>query len=462
MTIQREYSLPNCRLVLDGVTEEIVDSNAPRGLPLMSTLANVRCYLPGLEQPISGGSEFFQSLVATVSKYAQSVLSGVRSPELDSTEPAWVRLEKGEKNMHRLIVQDLEEKNGKPEPIQVDLTTPQLFDLVEAVDQFFADKRTLPKLRLELTPVAKKYARRQEGGSKRTIPLAIGVSSVAVAAIAFFFLPVPEVKRPTEPLPENSSQESTPATEGSSNGSDDPPGGSTTPEGAASLESALDSIPEISDSNQLALLQDRLYQELDEAWGTDRTNEKDLAYQVGVSSDGAILGFKPENEAARNYRGSTPLSKLLYVPTDGGTAASESLARFRVVFRENETLEVNPWQGYGNSASSPAPEITDTAVLEDLLFKLRSKINEAWTQETTFDRQLVYRLSVTEEGAIVDYESINQPALDYLGQTPLRSLHDPSAAVSRSNGQEVREPIAEYRVVFTPRGVLEVSPWKGF
>ena len=461
MTLQREYSLPNCRLVLDGVGEDTAGSNAPGGLPLMSMLVNVQCYLPGLEQPISGGSDFFHSLVATVSKYAQSVLSGVRSPE-GSTKPAWVRLEKVEKNMHRLIVQDLEEKNGKPEPIQVDLTTPQLFDLVEAVDQFFADKRTLPKLGLELTPVAKKYARSQQGDTKRAIPLAVGVSSLAVAAIALFFLPVPEVKRPTEPLPGKTSQEESTSnpTEGSASGSDNP-GNSAAPEGATKLEEALDSIPEISDPTQLEPLQERLYRQLDEAWGTDRTFEDDLAYQVRVSRDGDILGFKPENEAARDYPEKTPLSQLLYVPPDGGTAASESLARFRVVFRDNGALEVSPWEGDEGTATAPGPELTDPAVVEDLLFKLRSKINKAWTQDITFERQLVYRLSVTKEVAIVDYESINQPAFDYLEQTPLRSLHQPSASVSGSNGQ-VREPVAEYRVVFTPRGVLEVSPWKGF
>lgn len=461
MTIQREYSLPNCRLVLDGVGEDTAQSNAPGGLPLMSMLVNVECYLPGLEQPIGGGSDFFASLVAAVSKYAQSVLSGVRSPE-DSTKPAWVRLEKGEKNTHRLIVQDLEEKNGKPEPIQIDLTTPQLFDLVEAVDQFFADKRTLPKLGLELTPVAKKYARTHQGSTKRAIPLALGVSSLAVAAIALFFLPVPEVKRPTEPLPGKSSQEESTSnpTEGSASGSDNP-GGSAAPEGAASLESALSSIPEISDPNQLERLQERLYRQLDEAWGADRTNEEDLAYQVAVSTDGDVLGFKPENEAARYYPDSTPLSKLLYVPPDGGTAASESLARFRVVFRENGALEVSPWEG-GDTAAERAPAITEPAVVEDLLFKLREKINDAWTQEITFDRQLIYRVSVTREGAIADYESINQTASDYLDETPLRSLHQPSAAVSGSNGKTVREPVAQYQVVFKPQGFIEVSPWDGF
>jgi len=67
--------------------------------------------------------------------------------------------------------------------IQIDLTTVQLFDLVEAVDQFFADSQTLPDLSLQLTVL--NTAGSSQPLVKQAVPGAVGVSSLALAAIAF-------------------------------------------------------------------------------------------------------------------------------------------------------------------------------------------------------------------------------------------------------------------------------------
>ena len=109
--------------------------------------------------PLVGGREFFESLVRTVSAYAQEVLSNVPNPQVHNHDSELVELQKINSNSHRLIVHseitgdNLGGNTNEGQPLQIDLNTVQLFDLVEAVDQFFADTQTLPELSLELQPV---------------------------------------------------------------------------------------------------------------------------------------------------------------------------------------------------------------------------------------------------------------------------------------------------------------------
>ncbi|GAB4283155.1 MAG: hypothetical protein Fur0025_12940 [Oscillatoriaceae cyanobacterium] len=464
MTIQRQYSLPNFRLVLEGFPED--PAAAAQGLaPVMSNLVNVECYVAGLEQPLRGGMDFLNSLVMAVSKYAQAFLSGVPSAELDINATGGVSLEKIAPDRHRLVVKPTDENTGTAGALmQVELTTPQLFDLVEAVDQFLADAGTLPQMRLQLQPVSRKHSRHQQTTAVKVVPMAVGVSGFAVAAIAFFWMPLPEIKRPTEPVPQNTSSKTESPPPQATGGGDKPNVGtspSPQPATAAELETLLASVPEITDATELEALKQRLFTEISQAWKTNPKFGEDLVYQVGLGKDGAILGYKPQSDAARDSIDQTPLQQLLYIPTGGGTVKPESLGLFRVVFTPSGSLEVSPWKGYA-AKPSPPPEITDSAVLENLLWQVRDKLTKNGKPNTRFPRELIYRVKVTEQGAIVDYEAQNQPAYDYVGDTPLRSLHQPSAAVTETNGTVVQVPVAEYRVVFTPRGVVEISPWKGF
>ena len=119
-----------------------------------------------------------------------------------------VQLHRIDGNLHRLTV--LPASTGSPSQIdqntelsaKVDLTTVQLFDLVEAIDQFFADTQTLPELSLQLTPISKRYVKSAEPLAKRSLPAVVGVSSLALVAMAFFLGPVPEVQRPRDPVPQ--------------------------------------------------------------------------------------------------------------------------------------------------------------------------------------------------------------------------------------------------------------------
>ena len=223
MTVKREYNLPNCTIVLEGLSDEKDAQDSTEAQPLMSSLLNVECHFVGQDRSLSGGKDFFDSLVKAVSSYAQEFLSGLRHPTQNKPGSDRVHLEKvQQKNLHRLIWQPADSNQEK---VEVELTSVQLFDLVEAVDQFFADNYTLPEMSLELQPVPRRYRRVEEPIVKQIAPAALGITSLALTAIALFFVPFPEVRRPepkpsstptetpSETSPESNTEETKPKTE---------------------------------------------------------------------------------------------------------------------------------------------------------------------------------------------------------------------------------------------------------
>ncbi|MBV8886162.1 MAG: DUF4335 domain-containing protein [Chroococcidiopsidaceae cyanobacterium CP_BM_RX_35] len=212
MNIQRLYSLPNCKLLIEGLSNAN-DTSSTEVRPLLSMLVNVECHLAATDRPLTGGRDFFESLVAAVSAYAQEFLSKVHHPLAHKHRSGLVELHKVDDNWHRLIVHSKSETQGSnvgespnQPPIQINLTTVQLFDLVEAVDQFFADSQTLPDLSPQLLPISKRFVTSSQIVAKQALPTAVGVSSLALAAIAFFFIPIP-TKLP-QPHPQSNSTRS--------------------------------------------------------------------------------------------------------------------------------------------------------------------------------------------------------------------------------------------------------------
>lgn len=319
MTIQRKYMLPNCTLILEGLSE-INNSQSQDARPIMSILVNAECVLPHSKQSISGGRDFFESLVTAVSSYAQEFLSHVPHQAAHNNVPGLVQLQKIDGLRHRLIV--LPEKEASDgdnsiasTPTSYDLSTVQLFDLVEAVDQFFADNQTLPDLSLQLSPVSKRFTRSGQQLVKQAVPATVGASSLALAAIAFFFVPIPEVQRTPETATRSGSTQS----------------------------SNLVSAPGITDPSQVVALNQKLYEQLNQAWKTKPAVKQNLIYRVGVAKDGAIKGYVADNDTANTQVGQTPLPSLLVKPATNSTNPPEPLAQFRVVFGNNGQLQVQPW-----------------------------------------------------------------------------------------------------------------------
>ncbi len=483
MNIQRKYSLPNCTLLLEGLSD-VTRLGRPDDLrPQLSILVNAECYLSAYNQPLSGGREFFESLVRAVSAYAQEFLSNIPHSPL-SQESELVELQKINSNRHRLIINSEVPPEGftanpnytKQPPIQIDLNTVQLFDLVEAVDQFFADSQTLPELSLELQPVARGYGATRSL-IKQTVPATVGVSSLAVAAFAFSLIPAPQIRPPevkpqeqantTVPLANTTpSAEVTPTTTISPLPEVTP---TTTPSSIATptplstaptkdLEVLLNTSPEISDPSQLRELNRQVYNLVHPAWTNRAGLKQDLIYRLGVSANGVIIGYKAVNKEANEGVGETPLPNLLYNPVNNPQVEKEPIAQFRVVFTKQRVLEVSPWSGYQKKPEVFGEKIRDPKTVKDLNEKLYNSLRQNWNGTHNFTRDLKYRVAVNKEGILVDYESLNQAAFDYPKETPLPTLLKP-ANLAQPNS---KEPLAHFQIVFKPDGKLEVTPWRGY
>lgn len=391
MTIQRQYSLPNCKLILQGLSNDVADLG---GRPLLAMVTNVECYLAGQKTPLIGGRDFLDSLIVTVGDYAQGYLSGIQHliRRDRRQQNGLVQIQPVAHNLHRLIAQP--EGNASDTPTEIDLTTVQLFDLVEALDQLFADPQTLPELSLELHPLSKRYVVSQEPIAKRATPVAIGLSSLVAAAALLFMLPIPEARRPetasSDPTTEQPSPSTSPATPvaagaASPNASPSPNASSTPSPTSSGSEAAevrgaglnLTNAPEITDPTELDQLTVDLYDKLDLAWKKTPTFDGELIYRVGVNSGGDIVGYKYGNDAALTYLSDTPLADVQFSApesagngssaspsaspstetTDPSTAATakEPVAQFRVVFKSDGVLEVSPWDGLPGDATEASP-----------------------------------------------------------------------------------------------------------
>lgn len=202
MTIRRQYSLPNCTLILDGLSDGTSNTGVPDPRPLMSSLFNAECHFVGCEEPLFGGKDFLTSLVATVSNYAQEFLSGIPHPAPTHIEHSLISIVRGERDtIHHLHATPGIPTNpggmtglftqGKPTEIQ--LSTLQLFDLLEAIDQFLADRRTLPDIMVPLKPVAKALV---QPIATQATPIGLGFASLFVASLIGYALPSPKVAEP--------------------------------------------------------------------------------------------------------------------------------------------------------------------------------------------------------------------------------------------------------------------------
>ncbi|NEO27860.1 MAG: DUF4335 domain-containing protein, partial [Kamptonema sp. SIO4C4] len=415
------------------------------------------------EQRLAGGREFLENLVKAVSAYAQEFLSGIYHPIDPNDKGDVIQFLRGETpNIHHLVWQQKALGDGietVEKTVRLDLNTVQMFDLVEAVDQFFADHRTLPDLTLNLTPVSRRHRIAEVPTSTRVTPILTGVGSLAIAAALLFFVPIPEVQEP-EPRRQETSSETQGETENGSESAEP-----TTPEepntlSPEELEELLANAPEITDPTEVRYLQRYIFRELNQAWENRDDLTQDLTYRVSAALDGSIVGYEAVEGTPEDASEEIPLPDLTFAPTNPEIAQQEPITQYKIVFTDNGILQINPWAGYQGTADY-GPEIEDPATLSDLNEELASTLRTAWDGEAAQQGELVFRVAVTEDGDIADYEAQNQAAFELSEETPLPELVDPSAAgMGREEGTVVpQEPLGQFRVVFRDSGAVEVSPF---
>lgn len=469
--LQKSYTLPNCTLVLDGMTDPSSSSNSPGAMTL---LTNAVCRFLGQEKQLSGGSDFFNSLIQAVNRYAQQQLSGLKT---NYAEAGLVQITKTPEGLHEFSVQPEESAgmNGQ----HLALTTVQLFDLVEAIDQFLADRSTLPQTELGLQPLSKRDIPSQESSSQRIAAPAIGAAGLAAAAAAFFLVGAPNIQRP-EVDPTGETLESVESDDSAAGG--DGPGTSSDPDSAAadsgendsetsSGETSEDLIdpdeiaevevipPAITDEAELESISETVFDEIDVAWNESGFLDfkTDATYQITASANGQITGYRGANALAQNIAEDLPLPDLLYIPPTEEAVSEEPLARLRVIFKPNGRLVVEPWgdmpfeeaatdSGEGGLSEESLEELSNNALVADLY----NKINNEWTS-VSFDEDLEFRVDANIDGEIVRFEGLNDAARESQDETPL-----PDLKTSQTGGDT-----SPFKVVFTSGDQLEITPLEG-
>ena len=437
MTIRRQYSLPNCTLVLDGLSDGSSTTGIPDPRPLMSSLFNAECHFVGAEQPLLGGRDFLTSLVAVVSNYAQEFLSGIQHPvSPTATADNLVSLTKGDREHIHYLQTQPDSPSADDKPNQIKLSTIQLFDLLEAIDQFLADRRTLPDIMVPLQPIAKAVA---QPISAQATPIGLGLASLVVASLIGYALPSPQVPAPKFVNP---AAVVTPKT--APVGKDSPkPTSSTTPAPTSAIPSKTGNITE---ATQVGFLGRKLRRDLHQNWQERDRIKQDANVSVNVNQDGQIVGYQPIGQTVKSAVDLTPLPKL----TTQSTNPNQAIGSFNVKFSPTGKIEIKP-AGALQDDRNPSKQITEPKLTTTLATQLQAKLQSQG--KPTYSQNLNYRVAVTKTGEIVDYEPKSQVADSGEFTTPLPKLvkFDPQAAISQ-------EPLAQYDVVFQPNGKVQVKP----
>lgn len=202
MIVQRQYSLPNCILVIEGL------SNPTNTLsPVLDVVTVCECQLLGQTSVLRGGREFLDALVEQLPPMVQTWMSGVRLRRSLGKSEHLIHLEEQDSQQFLMTIPvallsqtdlaHLKKEHPDSEMLPVSLSWLQLFDLLEALDQLCCDSQTLPDLSPQLSSLPRRAIAPQVPLTKQLMPVALGAASLAIMAAVFYHLPVPE-RRPLE------------------------------------------------------------------------------------------------------------------------------------------------------------------------------------------------------------------------------------------------------------------------
>jgi hypothetical protein len=186
MPIQRFYNLPSCTFQIEGISTE--------GGDRLSILTNFECKFHHNGIKISGGRELLDHLIQSTGRYAQALQTANPLPTGNQLAPdhQLVSLEPVGIYLHMLTIKSSDD----PAPVEVQLNTVQLFDLVESIDRLCIDPQAVLDLNSVIEPVV---------STAKTVisllPALIGVSSLAIASAILFLVPTPKPDPKPQPQP---------------------------------------------------------------------------------------------------------------------------------------------------------------------------------------------------------------------------------------------------------------------
>ncbi|MDS3859231.1 DUF4335 domain-containing protein [Thermosynechococcaceae cyanobacterium BACA0444] len=217
MLNQRHYSLPNCVITLEGMSSQAGNSL------LLDLVTSCQIQIIGESEPLKGGREFLEALIAAINPVIQTWLSGVKPLKHwfqlpDQNQVTKIHVQAQTPDAHsflilipkQLLVPTITDTTTTDTPapetkdfLELKLSTVQMFDLVEALDQLCQDELTLPSLQLELASLPRRDVAPTITLAAQATPIGLGAVSLAIAATIFFFVPVPAPRQesPITPAP---------------------------------------------------------------------------------------------------------------------------------------------------------------------------------------------------------------------------------------------------------------------
>ena len=201
MSINRQFSLPNCVFILEGFSNA---SDAGVARPELSILTRFECYFAREKQALVGGLDLLESLISATNDSVQACISGVPSAHRKSSESsAKVEISPIHDGFELTVPEDLlsqgladPSKDSEHSGVRMHISSVQLFDLMEAIDQLMADQQTLPALQNAIRSRSRAQTLSGSVLVEKSAPVALGAASVAAAAAAFFLVPAPKVPAP--------------------------------------------------------------------------------------------------------------------------------------------------------------------------------------------------------------------------------------------------------------------------
>lgn len=178
-------------------------------------------------------------------------------------------------------------------------------------------------------------------------------------------------------------------------------------------------------------------------------------------SDAAVAVQMPANNPSTSNSPSVTVQPANAAETMASSSNTNALAQPEKITDANQSTGIiNPTIGNKSSQqivsndSQVAVNPTEPVQLRALNQKVYDQIAKNWQSGRRFAQRLTYRVSVTGQGAIASFKPLKQAASDLVQQTPLPNLLLSSASTNT--------PVVDFRVEFTSKGILEVSPWDGF